>query len=634
MATGQVDDADLTLLRSSQRSRLLLALSAILAWLNRSEETWRQAPALPTRPATAWELLAGAQRCDPLAVEAVLGDPSVGSWAFPLLRRLRHGAAAVGSQTPVWAEASLFAALAAAAAVRAGVRTTVRVPAYRGRVWLPSLGVTDSVGRGSWAVVTLEHGPSGTVVFGDQGSVRLPEDLTRPADGWHPLPRPGGDGGPYGTGAVALDHLSPFRDFRSLSDPVALAPRTLERWHSLLAESEALLRREQPAAHRLVTGMVRTIVPVDGPSELRAVSATVPDAPGAVTMSLPVDASAMAATFIHEARHHLLSSLAELIPLFLPVHEGPEPTYFAPWRADPRPLRGLLFGAHAFTGVMSFWQARRAAEGERAEFEFVLHHRQLRAAFAGLRSAPGLTRAGGLVLEGLTEYFHEAPGTGTETGAATPRRLAELSYDAEHAAWRSAHLAVEPDEATSLARRLLAGEPPPARLPPARLRPTGSGTPRPSGREAARTWLARLWCTDREAFASVRRQLDEGHPHPLGIRGATPGDALLVCGDTDAALDWYRRRPSSPEMWTGIGLAHRTGASRLLVERPELVLALHTALQRLGAEPADPEDLAGWLASRPASQDSDAERVDVAVGPDTVGGVPGGLVINAQHPAE
>ncbi|MER7379778.1 aKG-HExxH-type peptide beta-hydroxylase [Streptomyces lanatus] len=625
MATGQVDDADLGLLRSSQRSRLLLALSAILTWLSRSEDVLRPAPEKPTRPATAWRLLAGAQERAPEAVEAVLSDPCVGSWAFPLLRRLRHGAAAVGSQIPAWAEASLFAALTGAAAVRADMRVNLRVPAYRGRLWLPSLGVTDPVGRGDWAVVTLEHGPSGTLVLGDQGSVRLPQDPARPADGWHPLPRPDGTG-------PALDHLSPFRDFRFLTDPVSLAPRTLERWHGLLAESDALLRRTQPDAHRLVTAMVRTVVPVEGPSELRAVSATAPDAPGAVTLSLPLDASAMSAVLIHEARHHLLSSLAELVPLFLPVHEGPEPTYFAPWRADPRPLRGLLFGAHAFTGVLSYWQARTAVEPERAEFEFTLHHRQLGTALASLEDAPGLSRAGALVVEGLAAFFRRTPAP--EPAHTAARRSAELSYDAERAVWRAAHLAVEPEEAVSLAQRFSSGRPPPAELPHARIRPPGSGASGPSGREAARTWLARLWCTDRESFADVRRQIDEGQLHPLGIKGATLGDVLLVSGDTEAALDWFRRQPSSPETWAGIGLAQRTDAARLLVERPEIVLALHTALRRLGTQPSGPEALAGWLASRPAPSDSDAERVDVAVGPDAVGGVPGGLVLDAQHPAE
>ncbi|MGW5197640.1 aKG-HExxH-type peptide beta-hydroxylase [Streptomyces spiralis] len=630
---GQVTDADLALLRSSQRSRLLLALAAILAHRGQPAQKPPRGASGPTRPATAWDILAHAQRSDPSAVEAVLGDPCVGSWAFPLLRRLRHGAAAAGTQVPHWAETSLFAALAGAAAVRAGIRATVRIPAYHGRVWLPSLGVTESVGRGTWAVATLETGPHGTAAFGDRGSVRLPDDPARPADGWHPLTRPGGSGGPYGAGTVALDHLSPFRDFRSLADPIAPAPQTLERWHELLAECDALLRRDQPEAHRLVAGAIRTIVPVDGPSALRAVSATVPDAHGAVTMSLPLDAAAMAAILIHEARHQLLDALADLTPLFVSVHEGPEPTYFAPWRADARPLRGLLFGAHAFTGVMSFWRTQRGAGNERAEFEAALHHRQVRTALAALRNAAeGLTRAGGLVVEGLATAFHQhGP---LEPATTPPRRLAELVHHDEQAAWRVTHLVVDPDEAAFLARRLLAGEPPPARLPPARMRPAGSGTAHPSGGQAPRTWLARLRCTDGQAFAAVRREVGQQHAHPLGIKGATTGDALLVADEPDAALEWYRSRPGCAQAWIGIGLAHRASSARLLVERPELVLALHDAVQDSGVNPPPPESLAEWLGSRRSAPGSDAQRVDVAVGPDAIGRVPSGLVIGTEHPPE
>ncbi|MGW0080938.1 aKG-HExxH-type peptide beta-hydroxylase [Streptomyces sp. NPDC003393] len=633
VATGRVGDADLALLRSSQRSRLLLALAAILAHREEPAKAPRRDAEGPTRPAAAWDVLVHVQRHDPSAVEAVLEDPCVGSWAFPLLRRLRHGAAAAGTRVPPWAEASLFAALAGAAAVRAGVRATVRIPAHHGRVWLPSLGVTDSVGRGPWAVATLEHGPHGTVVFGGQGSVRLPDDWARPADGWHPLPRPGGSGGPYGEGSVTLDHLSPFRDFRSLTDPVALSPRTLERWHELLAGGEALLRRDQPEAHRLVAGALRTIVPVDGPSTLQPVSATVPDAHGAVTMSLPLDAAAMAAILVHEARHQLLSALADLTPLFAPVHEGPEPTYFAPWRADARPLRGLLFGAHAFTGVMSFWLTQRTADQDRAEFESALHHRQVRTALAQLRNAAGqLTRAGGLVVEGIAASFHRhGP---LEPVTTPPRRLAELAYDDEQAAWRVAHLAVDPEEATALARRLLAGRQPPAHLPPARMRPAASHAAHPSGGQAPRTWLARLRCTDGRAFAAARRELGQPHASPAAVKDATLGDALLVADDTDAALDWFRRRPASVQAWIGVGLAHQEASSRLLRQRPELVLALHHALRDLGANPPAAEELAAWLDSRPTPAGSDAQGVDVAVGPDAVGRVPGGLVIDTQHAAE
>ncbi|NGO41629.1 aKG-HExxH-type peptide beta-hydroxylase [Streptomyces ureilyticus] len=628
-----MSETDLALLRSAQRSRLLLALVAILDAPRQPDDGGPRGTQAPTRPSTAWELLAHTQRSTPASVDAVLADPAVGAWAFQLLRRLNHGVATAPGDAPQWAGATLLGALAGAAALRAGTRATLRIPARKGQLWLPSLGVTGSVSRGAWAVVTMECGPQGAAVFGDSGSIRLPSDLTRGAEGWFPLPQIGRDG-PTGPARVVLDHLSPYRDFRAVKDPAQMSRQTLRRWHALLRESDALLCREHPEAHRLVSGTVRTVVPVDGPSELRAVSATAPDSYGAVIMSLPIDAQAMAANLIHEARHQLLSAVAELTPLHVPVREGPQPVYFAPWRGDPRPLRGLLYGAHAFAGVASFWHARRPYDKDRAEFECALHRWQLRAALAALANAPNLTQAGGLI---VTSLMKEAGRMASEPAHGPPVRLAELCCRDLRAVWRAAHLDVDAEDAAALADSWLAGRPPPLTLPAGRLRTHRTGAPRTPETGQARMWLARLRFTDRRAFDEVRAQIAAGAPHPLGIRDATVADAHLTADETDAALDEYRRQPPSPASWIGIGLTAKNGAVSMLLERPELVLALQAALTRIGATAAGPEELAAWLGSRSPAPDrraSDAQQVDVAVGPDSIGRVHGGLVIGPQHPAE
>ncbi|MFE1800363.1 HEXXH motif-containing putative peptide modification protein [Streptomyces sp. NPDC059517] len=633
VATGDVGDPELALLESAQRSRLLLAFLTILAEHRHPDGGGPQGRHAPTRPSLAWEVLAHAQRVSPEAAEAVLADPAVGAWAFQLVRQLHHRAAPAPSDAPAWAGVTLLAALAAAAALRAGTRATLRLPARKGQLWLPSLGVTGVVSRGAWPVVTMECGPLGAAVFGNSGSIRLPRDLAQPAEGWFPLPRLDRNG-TAGAAPLTLDHLSPYRDFRAVRDPARLPGPALDRWRTLLDESDTLLCRDHPAARRLVTGAVRTIVPVDGPSELLAVSATAPDAYGAVTMSLPVDAQAMAAILIHEARHQLVSAVAELTPLSVPVREGPQPAYFAPWRRDPRPLRGLLYGAHAFAGVMSFWNTRREIDKERADFEFALHRWQVRTALAALRNAPGLTRAGGMLVTGVLE---ETAAAGAEPVAGQPGRLAELCCHDVLAGWRATHLVVDASRATALARLWMSGRPPPAVLPAARLRTVRSGAPHTTGPEASRTWLARLWFTDRDAFRGVCAQLVAGAPHPLGIRDATVADALLASGETEAAHDAYRHQPPSLTSWIGTALTAPGGGGRTFLERPELALALQAALTGLGTTAPGPHELAAWLGSHgPVGNDprSDAEQVDVAVGPDAVDRVPGGLMLGPQFPAE
>jgi len=150
-------------------------------------------------------------------------------------------------------------------------------------------------------------------------------------------------------------------------------------------------------------------------------------------------------------------------------------------------------------------------------------------------------------------------------------------------------------------------------------------------------WLARLWLTDPGTFDDVHAQLAAGASHPLGIRDGTVAVALLVSGETDAALAEYRRQPPSLAAWIGTALASTEPAASAFLERPELILALQAALTDLGVTAAGPDELAAWLNSRdPAAHAprSDAEQIDVAVGPDPVDGILGGLVIGTQHPAE
>ncbi|MFF0741316.1 HEXXH motif-containing putative peptide modification protein [Streptomyces sp. NPDC004111] len=586
VATGEVEPSDVALLASARRSRLLLALTGTFAPPYAAalpDDRPRTNPA-PTRPHVSWTLLGTLQRTHPAAVEAVLSDPMVSAWALRLFRRLGHGASDTGLGTPPWADAGLIGSLAAAAAIRARTRCSLRVPAHRGRLWLPSLGLTGRVARGEWPVVGVECDSRGALVHGDSGSVRLPEELSRPTEGWQPLP--------VLVDGMALDHLCPHRDFRALLEPGRLSPGRLSRWQRTIAEADELLRQDHPLAHRVVRGAVHSLVPVDSPGPARPVSATVPDAFGVVMMSLPEDASATAATLIHESYHQLLVAVDDLTPLLDPDRVGPEPLYFAPWREDPRPLRGLLYGAHATAGITAFWHGRRKQEGGRADFEFALHRWQLRTALATLSNAGGLSPQGGRLVAALAG---QASGWWSERVAGEPGRLAARCCQDLLATWRATHLTVGPADADALARRWLAGEPPPAPLPPARLAPA-----RLRSRLAARTWLARLWSTDRAAFDRLRADLASRTVDRWGATEMTEADAALAAGELDVAGALFGASGDPPEEpvnisdWVGIGLAGPR--SEPLVERPELVVALHEALLRAGTRPPGALELARWLA--------------------------------------
>jgi HEXXH motif-containing protein len=619
IATGETDASDVALLTATRRSRLLLALVGAYELppvQDRLPDDWPRTGTPPTLPRTAWKLLCGIQRAHPAAVEAVLSDPTVSGWVLQLLRRLGHDTGSAGQDAPLWADFALIGSLSAAAAIRSGTRCSLRVPARRGRLWLPSLGVTGRVARGEWAVVGVERTARGTVVFGDSGSVRLPKQLSRPSEGWEPLPRVDPADGIDG---VALDHLSPHRDFHSLRDPARLSADALAGWRQLVAEATELLREDHPPSHLLVRAAIRSLVPVAAPSPERPVSATVPEAYGLVIMSLPPDASTTAATLVHESYHQLLAAADDVTPLLALRRTGPEPLHFAPWREDPRPLRGLLYGTHATAGMTAFWQRRRGAEGDRADFEFAFHRWQLRVSLAALHSADGLTPEGGLLVCALTG---QAARWWPEQVAKAPGELAARCCADLAATWRATHLTVGGPDADLLARRWLAGEPPPGILPAARLAPAY-----PKSRLLARRWLTRLWLADPAAFGRLRTEFAAGAVDRWGAAEMTPGDLALVAGDRQEARALFHRatdlagQPANVSDWVGLGLALPEPGP--LVERPELVIALYGALLRAGTHPPGPQELARWLAPpargapapRSEAPRSEAECVDVAVGP-------------------
>lgn len=56
-----------------------------------------------------------------------------------------------------------------------------------------------------------------------------------------------------------------------------------------------------------------------------------------------------AAAMVHEAAHQRLDAAFHVAPLLLPGLD--DALYASPWRSDPRPIRGVLAGVHAFVAV-------------------------------------------------------------------------------------------------------------------------------------------------------------------------------------------------------------------------------------------------------------------------------------------
>lgn len=66
----------------------------------------------------------------------------------------------------------------------------------------------------------------------------------------------------------------------------------------------------------------------------------------------------------HEGAHTRLMPVLDMDPL---IENGPEEVHPSPWRADPRPLVGVLHGVHAFVNVCLFYKRLAERPDETAE---------------------------------------------------------------------------------------------------------------------------------------------------------------------------------------------------------------------------------------------------------------------------
>ncbi|MGI5392198.1 aKG-HExxH-type peptide beta-hydroxylase [Streptomyces sp. CA-251251] len=209
--------------------------------------------------------------------------------------------------------------------------------------------------------------------------------------------------------AIPLDDLDPYRDLDDPVPPARLDADEAAEWQRIFDGAVALLAATgtAPGPGRLDPALIRAVVPYGrtalsppAPPTVR-VSASSGDSFGAMLISRPGSALALAETLVHEFQHSKLAALLHLFPL---LDDDREERYYAPWRADPRHLTGLLHGAYAFTGVAGFWRDRLAEpeHAEAAAYHFALRRLQSRLVVRTLLTSGRLTAPGRRLVGGLT----------------------------------------------------------------------------------------------------------------------------------------------------------------------------------------------------------------------------------------
>ncbi|MFB7464473.1 HEXXH motif domain-containing protein [Streptomyces sp. NPDC056224] len=380
------------LVRDVRRSKRLVLLRGVLdaAPGGRSGET-----------AGHWALLEDAEHHDPGAVRDVLHYPATGVWAEETLRRLH----APDGPPP---DLGHLGALAAAAALRAGMSFTHTLRPQQGRLVLPTLGVLRPDRPGPLTLTERSWDPE------DPATLPL-----------HSLPG----------GRTALDDLDPYRaPGPAQQAPVRparrLTPKGHRRWDTQWSGALTLLQRYDTARAEETVQLLRSVVPLAGGS--RSSGATLPAAAGSVLARAQAP-PALAATLVHEVQHGKLTALADVLTLHTADRT---PRYWAPWRADPRPLEGLLHGAYAHLALAGYWQ-RAALYGARGAWA---QHARIRAQVAAvlpvLRGDDRLTSAGREFTDAMRaaeRAMDELPPPGDQH--ATARR----AVDRERRAWCAEH---------------------------------------------------------------------------------------------------------------------------------------------------------------------------------------------------
>ncbi len=355
LATGAGGPDGVAALRTAQVSKHLLLIGYLLrAWPGDTTERDRLTAALENARLRA-----------PEAFAEVIGAPLVGAWTAITARAARHG-------TAVESDFTHLAGLAAVACAAAGGNLEVEVPVRDGLASLPGVGSVAAPGRDRTTVAVV----GGRIRPAVDQPVRY---LTSSSAGRQIR--------------IALDDVDPYRHGHHAPPAPRLAPAELARWRELLDEAWRLLADLAPDRADELSAGLRTLVPLVQTDQQSSRSATIRHAFGVFGLTRPTSATDFAVTLVHEFQHSKLSAMLDLTPMTDPADDR---VYFAPWRADPRPLSGLLQGVYAFVGVADTWRALRGVAGVEAtaEREFAEARLQVDRGLDAIERSRSLTPAG------------------------------------------------------------------------------------------------------------------------------------------------------------------------------------------------------------------------------------------------
>jgi HEXXH motif-containing protein len=545
LAAGRGDAGVVDRLRAGQYSRNLLLLRELLD----------RAPESATALRDGYSLLVRVHEKSPDAVSTALTRPHVSAWLAQTVRNHQAGDTEFGH----------LAGVAAAAALAAAMDFEIGAPVRAGEIVLPGAGRARVAGDGGIATV---RGSGGVLTIDGEAP-----------QGWRPVHRLTGAVSPPSL-VLDLDDVDWYRDCHGMGATDRLDAGQVAGWQKSLEESWAILARDHREYAEAIAAGLTTLVPLRTDLTNRGVTATSVDAFGAMALSAPADAMALAVGLVHEFQHAKLGALMDLVTL----HESDDRRYYAPWRDDPRPLGGLLHGAYAFLGVTDFWRVRRRHDDEHrgyAEFEFARWRERVSRVIEVLAGSGRLTDDGMAFLAGMRTTVD---GWWDEAVSTEAAGLARQAADDHRLSWRVRNLRCDPAPVRALADAWLAG----AAAAPAVTVPVHTHASPQVFRRPARLHLIAMRVTGSDAEA-----------HAGAVPEASGADLAYAAGDLAEAATRYREliaaEPEHAEHWAGLALSLHDDpgpAAEALRAAPEVVAAVYGAA---GDRP-DPVALTAWLA--------------------------------------
>lgn len=569
-------------LRTAQVSRHLVMLRGILDLA----QEWAPEDAACAGLQDSYQVLSDLDGARPGSLQGLIGYPYVGEWAVTCLQRLSRSADA--TDVPLWLDLAHLGAIAAAAAIILDVRAEVTVPVHDGLIVLPSIGslAVGDVARSGLA--RLRRGEVGHVQL-ERSAQMSPVVCLAPGDaGWLPLRRlrvvEQGK-----TIELLLDDADPYRDCHGAGAAGRLSETEAAELETDVASAWRLLVTRHGEQASAISAGLRVLTPLrERPGDV-SVSMTSRAAEGAISVSPMRQPERLACTLVHEFEHSRLNGVLGFVDL---VQASRGRRFYSPWRNEPRPVVGLLYGVYAWLAVARFWraEARAMPQDLLLAFESARSEGQLRVGSAMLAATGLLTNAGEAVVSAAESVVRSSRASGRAPGAVS--RVSQLAEDLvldHQVRWRLRNLGVPGWVLARLSARWRAGR---VAAPVPRYAVIMQEVPPLPGTSDPRLHRAMQLLEDASVLPNT----------PPGETEADP-DLALILGDYAAAVRGYERlilngRDDGVQAWAGLVVAQAAGELARAEPRPELLRALYVFLSNdPGNRTPSPARLAAWLIS-------------------------------------